>query len=62
MSVKANQDIRSTITDLGLNYYHIAKEYGLSDANFSRLLRFELEDEKKQRIYKAIEVAKEKYL
>lgn len=62
MCVKANQDIRSAIAESGLNYYHIAKEYGLTDANFSRLLRFELADEKKQRIFKAIEVAKEKYL
>lgn len=60
--MKANQDIRTAITDAGLNYYHIAKEYGLSDANFSRLLRFELEGEKKQRVLKAIDVAKEKYL
>lgn len=62
MCEKANLDIRTAITDAGLNYYHVAKEYGLTDANFSRLLRFELEDEKKQRVFKAIEVAKEKYL
>lgn len=62
MAKKANQDIRKAIADAGLHQYHVAREYGLSDPNFSCLLRFELEDEKKQRIFKAIEVAKEKYL
>lgn len=44
-----NQDIRKAIKDAGLNMYHVAYTYNLSDSNFSRLLRFELNlEEKKQ--------------
>lgn len=45
-----NQDIRKEIKDAGLFYYQIAEQLGMNDGNFSRLLRRELPDEKKERI------------
>jgi len=56
-----NQDIRKSIKDAGLNMYHVAHTYGLSDSNFSRLLRFELSLDEKKEILVAIEQAKEKF-
>lgn len=56
-----NQDIRKAIKDAGLNMYHVAYTYNLSDSNFSRLLRFELNLEEKKAILVAIEQAKEKF-
>ena len=47
---KANIDIRKTLEEAGLKYYMVAKEYGLSDGNFARLLRYELSPEKKSKI------------
>lgn len=45
-----NQDIRQEIKDAGLFYYQIAEQLGINDGNFSRLLRRELPDEKKEQI------------
>lgn len=47
---KANTDIRNALEEAGLKYYMVAKEYGLSDGNFARLLRYELSPEKKSKI------------
>lgn len=52
---KANTDIREKIEMSGLRYWQVAAEYGLTDGNFSRLLRTELPSEKKQRILDIIE-------
>lgn len=49
-----NQDIRQEITESGLKYWQVADKIGLTDGNFSRLLRFELSDEKKEKIRSAI--------
>ena len=59
---KANQDIRKAIRKSGLYQYEIAEKMGVrSDATFTRWLRFELEDEKKEQIYRAIkELRKER--
>ena len=56
--MQANQDIRQAIEESNLKYYLVAKTYGLSDGNFSRLLRFELSQEKKEVIFKIIEELK----
>ena len=59
--MKANQDIREMIESTGLFYWQVAYRYGLSDGNFSRLLRRELPRHKKERILGIIsELAKER--
>ena len=47
---KANLDIRQAIEKADLKYYVVAKAYGLTDGNFSRLLRFELSKDEKEKI------------
>ncbi len=46
----ANQDIKNEIKKSGLKQWEVAAELGFADSNFSRLLRFELQPEKKERI------------
>ena len=50
-----NLDIRNEITNSGLNYWQVAEGIGVSDSTFSRLLRHELPDEKKEEIRAAIQ-------
>lgn len=57
--MRANEDVRKAIEDSGLKYYLIAKHYGLSDGNFTKLLRFELSQDKKEKIFKIIEDLKQ---
>lgn len=57
-----NKDIRKAIVTSGLKYWQVADKYGLTDSNFSRLLRKELPKEKKEKVFKAIEEAKKEYL
>ena len=55
---KANNDIREAINKANLKYYQVAKAYGLSDSNFTKLLRFELSNDKKEssnQTYRSIE-------
>ena len=54
-----NLDIRNEITNSGLNYWQVAEGIGVSDSTFSRLLRHELPDEKKEEIRSAIRELKE---
>lgn len=54
-----NLDIRNEITNSGLNYWQVAEGIGVSDSTFSRLLRHELPDEKKEEIRSAIKELKE---
>ena len=51
----ANQDIRYTAKDKGIKLWQIADRYGITDGNFSRMLRKELPPEKKERIFAIIE-------
>ncbi len=53
-----NKDIRKSIKDVELKYWQVADKYGLSDGNFSRLLRRELSLEQKQKVFEAIEATK----
>lgn len=57
-----NQDIRDAIDSGGLKYWQVADKYGLTDGNFSRLLRKELPEEIKAKVFKAIEEAKKEYV
>lgn len=54
-----NLDIRNEITNSGLNYWQVAEGIGVSDSTFSRLLRHELPDEKKEEIRSAIRELKQ---
>lgn len=56
---KANKDIREAIEKAHLKYYEVANIFGISDGNFTRLLRFELSKEKKDKIFKIIEDLKQ---
>ena len=54
-----NSDIRKAIAESGLMKYEIAHAIGVSDAWFSKMLRFELPEEKKKQIISAIQQLKE---
>lgn len=51
----ANRDIREAIARSGIAKWRIADRYGITDSNFSRLLRKELNEEKRARILQIIE-------
>lgn len=55
-----NCDIRGEIAAAGLRAYEVAKEIGMQDSNFSRMLRDELPAEKKEEIRAGIERLKRK--
>jgi hypothetical protein len=50
MKVIKNIDVRQAAEDANFFLWQIAEKYGLTDGNFSRLLRHELPAEKKSRI------------
>jgi predicted XRE-type DNA-binding protein len=56
--MKKNQDVRQAILKAGVNQWQIAETCGISEGNFSRMLRKELSEDKKREIYDAIERAK----
>lgn len=58
---KKNLDIRQCIKDSGLPYWVVADHLGITDATFSRWLRKELPEEKKQEILSAIDEIKQEY-
>lgn len=51
----ANEDVRKALKESGAYYWQVADIYGLSDTNFSKLLRRELPKDKKVRIFKIVE-------
>ena len=54
-----NLDIRKAIKDNELKYWQVANKLGMTDGNFSRLLRIELPEIEKIRIIAAINELKE---
>ena len=50
----ANMEIRMAIKKKRLFYYEAAKVLGMTPEHFSKLLRYELPDAKKQQILKTI--------
>jgi hypothetical protein len=52
---KANMDIRAEAMRKDIRLWQVADAYGMNDGNFSRLLRKELPDEKKQKILEIID-------
>lgn len=53
--MKANQDIRNLILSERLRNWEVAEAAGISDSRFSVWLRTPLNEERKQRILKAID-------
>lgn len=51
----ANEDIRRAAGGAGVKLWQIAEELGISDCSFSRRLRKELSQEKKQEVFSVIE-------
>ncbi len=54
----ANLDIREAIKEAGIKYWQVAREYGITDGNFSKLLRTELPNDKKSKIFDIISQVK----
>ena len=57
-----NKDIRQAIKEAGLRHWQVAECYGINEGNFSRLLRKELGQEKKEAVFSAIEEAKSVFI
>ena len=51
----ANEEIRALIKKRRLYQYEVARQMGIHSSTLCRLLRFELPDDKKEKIIKAIE-------
>ncbi|AWC45818.1 hypothetical protein CG477_016770 [Bacillus cytotoxicus] len=60
--MKANQDIRTAITEAGVKYWQVGEMVGVSPNTFTVWLRKELPREKKELIFQAIEKAKKEFL
>ena len=61
MSIAKNIEVRQAIKKAAIKYWQVADKIGITDGNFSRLLRHELSPEKKAEIFSAIaELRKEK--
>lgn len=54
-----NLDIRKAIEMNNFKYWQVANKLGMTDGNFSRMLRIELTDESKDRVLNAINELKE---
>lgn len=54
----ANEDIKKQLHEANIRYWEVAKIYGLNDGNFSRILRQELPEEKKEKIFSIIQKLK----
>lgn len=57
MKEKANPEIRKLMKEKSIYQWQVAVELGITDATFVRWLRLPLEDEKKNRVLKAIDEA-----
>ena len=49
-----NVDIRNEVREAGIKLWQVAEQLGMSDSAFSRRLRHELPDSKKEQIRKII--------
>ena len=54
-----NLDIRKAIETNNFKYWKVANKLGITDGNFSRMLRVELKKENKDRVLNAINELKE---
>lgn len=55
--MKTNKEIRIKAIECGVYYWQIASVLGITPESFSRMMRKELEEEKKQEVLHAISVA-----
>lgn len=62
MKARANLDIRKMISDAGVCHWQVAAQVPMMDVKFSKMLRFELNDEQRETVLAAIEKAKKEYL
>lgn len=53
--MKNNLDVRNYARKRSVALWEVAEGYGMADSNFSKLLRHELPEEKKQLLYKIID-------
>ena len=53
--MKTNEKIRKKIEENHIRYWQVAYEYGIDDTAFSKKLRRELPEEKKEKINKIID-------
>lgn len=53
-----NSDIRNAVKEAGLCLWQVAEIYGLTDSNFSRLLRKELDQNTRERILSIVQQLK----
>ena len=56
----ANKDIRDEIKRSRVFQWEVAEVYGISETNFSKMLRKELSEDKKTKIRKAIETLRKR--
>lgn len=57
-----NSDLKRKIKSKGIMLWQIAEKLGIHDSNFSRMLRYKLNDEQRKAIVKAIsEFEREKH-
>lgn len=54
-----NLELRKAIETSNLKYWQVANKLGMTDGNFSRMLRIELTKENKERVLNAINELKE---
>ena len=52
---KVNRDIRALIVQKGVKQWLVAKELGMLETSFSRLLRYELTPDRRKQIIAAVE-------
>lgn len=57
VSCMSNKGIRKAIKDANVTYWQVADVLGVSAATFTVWLRFELDDDKRQRVLDAIKKA-----
>ena len=57
-----NKEIRTAIRKSGLYNWQVASMIPLSDGNFSKWLRLEMDEDKKAQVFAAIKKAKATYL
>lgn len=58
--MKTNKEIRIRAIEYGVYYWQIASVLGITPESFSRMMRKELEEEKKQEVLQAICIAAKK--
>ena len=53
-----NKEIRKAIESSGIKYHEVARKLRISDTHFSRMLRWEVEEEFKIKILEAVQELK----